>query len=71
MTCSNATTPFLIQFALDLDYYLKQKTLDEGANADQSMWLFDTLISALEYYAESELVDAEKQSDLHFYQTDY
>ena len=65
MTCSNATTPFLIQFALDLDYYLKQRTLRDGINADDSMWLFDTLITALDYYAESELVDAEKQSDLH------
>ena len=65
MNCSNATTPFLIQFALDLDYYLKQATLGNDEDSDHSMWLFDTLISALDYYAEGELEDAEKQSDLH------
>ena len=65
MTCSNGTTPFLIQFALDLDYYFKKETINDGINADQSMWLVDTLATALEFYAEHELVDAEKQSDLH------
>ena len=65
MTCSNGTTRFLIQFALDLDYYFKKQTLDSGSNTDESMWLVDALCTALEFYAESELVDAEKQSDLH------
>lgn len=65
MTCSNGTTPFLIQFALELDYYLKQKTMENGVNADDSVWLVDTLASALDYYAESELKSATKQSDLN------
>ena len=64
MTCSNGTTPFLIQFALDLDYYFKRQTLDSGSNADESMWLVDTLCTALEFYAESELVDKENQGEL-------
>ena len=64
MTCSNGTTSFLIQFALDLDYYFKKQALDSGSNADESMWMVDTLCRALEFYVESELVDKENQGEL-------
>ena len=64
MSHSNGTTPFLIQFALDLNYFLSDRNLEDGFDADESMWLMDTLISALDHYAEDVLCDATKQDDL-------
>ena len=64
MSHSNGTTPFLIQFALDLNYFLSDRNLEDGFDADESMWLMDTLITALDHFAEDALHGVTKQDAL-------
>ena len=54
-----------MQLALELDYYLHNENLHSGYDADSAMWLMDTLVTSLDFFAEAHLVECKKASDCH------